>query len=388
MAADPHRTDDAGPRQSDDGDPLLCVEDLTTVFHTDDGLLRAVDGVSFTVRAGETVWLVGESGSGKSVTAESITGLIESPPGEIAGGHVWFDGRDLTRLSGKALRRIRGAEIAHVFQNPQDALNPVYRVGTQIAEVVRIHEDVGKREARGRAIDMLDRVGIPDPRVRVDSYPHELSGGMKQRVVIAMALAGRPDLLVADEPTTALDVTIQAEILGLLEELKDELGLAVLFVTHDLGVVAQIADRVVVMYAGKVMERAPVDALFSSPAHPYTRALLACLPGRGGESRSIEGELPSPVDPPSGCRFAERCPHAIDDCRMGEQPALAPVDGDEEHVAACLFHHDGYDASELERDVHWGREIVRAGRDAPPADRREARDAGGESSLDGVTRDG
>ena len=347
----PHVDDGAPDRSAED--PLLAVENLRTVFHTDEGTVRAVDGVSFDVHAGETVCLVGESGSGKTVTAESITRLVETPPGEVAGGSVSFDGRDLTGLSDRELREVRGARIAHVFQNPQDALNPVYRVGVQIAEAVRLHEDVGRRAARRRAIELLDRVGIPDPASRVDSYPHELSGGMKQRVLIAVALAGRPDLLIADEPTTALDVTIQAEILDLLAELQAELGMAVLFVTHDLGVVAQVADRVVVMYAGKVMERGPVGAIFDSPGHPYTRALLACLPGRGRPMRSIGGELPSPVDPPAGCRFADRCPHAVDDCREGDQPALAPVDGRPDRAAACLFHHDGYDASRLEADVEW-----------------------------------
>jgi peptide/nickel transport system ATP-binding protein len=306
-------------------DPLLSVENLRTQFHTDEGVVRAVDGVSFEIDRGETVCLVGESGSGKSVTSESITRIIPIPPGEIAGGSIRFDGRELTDLSETALREVRGDRIAHVFQNPQETLNPVYRVGRQIGETIRIHEDVDGDEVRRRAIDLLDRVGIPDAAERVDDYPHEMSGGMKQRVVIAMALAARPDLLIADEPTTALDVTIQAQILRLLEDLQAEFDMAVLFVTHDLGVVAEVADRVVVMYAGKVMERANVYELFESPGHPYTQALLACLPGRGDATTAIGGSLPAPTDPPDGCRFHPRCPHAVADCETGGHPPLYPV---------------------------------------------------------------
>jgi peptide/nickel transport system ATP-binding protein len=335
------------------GEPLLQVENLTTHFHTDEGTVRAVDGVSFDIRRGETVCLVGESGSGKSVTSESITRIVDMPPGEIVAGSVRFDGEELTEVSEKRLRKIRGKRIAHVFQNPQDALNPVYTVGTQIGEVMKIHgTESGETARRRRAVDLLDRVGIPDPAARVDNYPHEMSGGMKQRVVIAMALAAQPDLLIADEPTTALDVTIQAQILDLLEDLQAEFGMSVLFVTHDLGVVAQIADRVVVMYAGKVMERAGVYELFDNPGHPYTRALLACLPGEG-DAETISGELPSPLDPPEGCRFAARCPYAVEDCTTADQPELVPVDGDAEQVASCLFHQPGYDRSHIDREVDW-----------------------------------
>ncbi|MFB6087188.1 MAG: ABC transporter ATP-binding protein, partial [Haloarculaceae archaeon] len=235
--------------------PLLSVRDLRTVFHTDEGTVRAVDGVSFDVGRGETVCLVGESGSGKTVTGESITRLIRSPPGEVAGGEVRFDGRDLASLPEDDLRDLRGDRIAHVFQNPQGALNPVYTVGWQIVEAIRIHEDVSRAAARDRAVDLLDRVGIPEATRRFDDYPHEFSGGMKQRVALATALACNPDLLIADEPTTALDVTIQNQILSLLADLQDEFGMGVLLITHDLGVVAEVADRMVVMYAGKVMER-------------------------------------------------------------------------------------------------------------------------------------
>lgn len=344
----------SAPEQADDS-LLLDVENLRTTFDTDAGELVAVDGVDFEVQAGETVCLVGESGSGKTVAVESITGLIDQPPGRIEGS-VRFRGEELTDLPPKALRRHRGASIAYVFQNPQDALNPVHTVGWQVAEVVRIHEDVSRRAARKRAVDLLDRVDIPDPAATADAYPHELSGGMKQRVLVAVALAGEPDLLIADEPTTALDVTIQAQILDLLEELQRDLGMAVLFVTHDLGVVARVANRVVVLYAGRVMERGPVGRIFDAPAHPYTRALLACLPGRGRENGSIPGELPDPAAPPAGCRFADRCPYAVAACTEDAHPALHPVrptDTGDDHVAACVFHGPDHERSRLDREVSW-----------------------------------
>lgn len=334
-------------------DPIFRVENLKTQFDTDAGVVKAVDGVSFDIEAGETVCLVGESGSGKSVTSESITKIIPIPPGEIVEGSIQFDGMELTELSEKRLRQLRGNRIAHIFQNPQETLNPVYRVGRQIAETIRIHEDTSKEAARRRAIDLLDRVSIPEPAERVDDYPHEMSGGMKQRVIIAMALAAQPDLLIADEPTTALDVTIQAQILRLLNDLQEEFGMAVLFVTHDLGVVAEIADRVVVMYAGKIMERGDVYEVFEQPAHPYTQALLECLPGRGDTTNAIGGSLPSMRDPPAGCRFNPRCPHAISDCRAGEQ--LEPVgvtdDAQSDHVASCVFYQDGYDAETVQGET-------------------------------------
>jgi peptide/nickel transport system ATP-binding protein len=334
-------------------DPLLRVENLTTRFHTDEGVVRAVEDVSFDVRAGETVCLVGESGSGKTVTAESITRLVDCPPGEIS-GEISFRGENLVTASEARLRDLRGAAIGHVFQNPQDALNPVYTVGTQIGEVLRIHEGLSKRAARERAVELLDRVEIPDPATTVDAYPHELSGGMKQRVLIAVALAGKPDLLIADEPTTALDVTIQADILDLLSDLQAAFDMAVLFITHDLGVVARVADRVVVLYAGRVMERGPVGPVFDDPAHPYTRALLACLPGRGRGGGSIGGDIPDPTNLPDGCRFAPRCPFAVEACHAGAHPDLVAVDGTRDHEAACLFHGPGYDREHLERRVAWG----------------------------------
>jgi len=300
-------------------DSLLSVRDLRIRFGTDDGTVRAVDGIDFDVRAGETVCLVGESGSGKTVACESITRLIPTTSATVEGS-IRFDGTDLTTLSESALESYRGGRIGHVFQNPQDALDPVYTVGAQVVEAIRIHRDVSKGRAREQAIDLLDRVGIGDAESRFEDYPHQFSGGMKQRVVVAMALACDPDLLIADEPTTALDVTIQRQVLDLLADLQAEREMALLFVTHDLGVVADIADRVVVMYAGAVMERGDVYDVFEAPAHPYTRALMACLPGRGEAFETIGGQFPDPTDPPDGCRFHPRCPHAIEECESGSHP--------------------------------------------------------------------
>ncbi|MFB6309322.1 MAG: ABC transporter ATP-binding protein [Haloarculaceae archaeon] len=354
-------------RRPDPEAPLLSVRDLAVEFHTDDGVVRAVDGVDLDVRAGETVCIVGESGSGKTVTAESITRLLPQPPGRIASGEVLFDGTDLATVSDRRLREIRGDRIAHVFQNPQDALNHCYTVGWQIREAIRIHQDVSKAEARERGITLLDDVGIPDATTRFDDYPHELSGGMKQRVVVAIALAADPDLLIADEPTTALDVTIQAQILDLLQEIQDEYDMSILLVTHDLGVVAEMADRVVVLYAGKVMERGTVFEVFDAPAHPYTRALMDCLPGRGS-LESIPGTLPDPTDLPDGCRFADRCEYAREECRGGDQPPLYAVGGDQ--TASCVYYGPDGDPS-----------VIRDG-----ADSDAGTDAGGDSDT-GVSDD-
>jgi peptide/nickel transport system ATP-binding protein len=327
-------------------DPLLSVDNLKVQFNTDAGVVKAVDGVTFDVNRGETVCIVGESGSGKSVTSEAITRLIPQPPGEIVEGSIKFDGMELTDMPEKKLLKLRGERIAHVFQNPQGALNPVYTVGRQIAETLHLHRDISKEEGRKRAVDLLDRVGIPDATKRVDEYPHEFSGGMKQRAVIAMALAADPDLLIADEPTTALDVSIQAQILDLLRDLQEEFEMSVIFVTHDLGVVAEIADRVVVMYAGKVMERGDVYDLFEDPAHPYTRALLNCRPGQGKERTVIEGSLPSPMNPPDGCRFHPRCPHAVEDCRTNDQPPLYDRANSTQQVS-CVYYGEGFDPEAL-----------------------------------------
>jgi peptide/nickel transport system ATP-binding protein len=294
--------------------PLLEVDDLETVFHTEGAIARAVDGVSFTVGTGETLALVGESGSGKSVTALSIMRLLPTPPGQIVRGRVRLRGRDLLRLPEPEMRGIRGNEIGMIFQEPMSSLNPLLTVGEQIAEVVRLHQGLGRAAAWRHAIEMLARVNIPDPERRAGDYPHRLSGGMRQRVMIAMALSCRPSLLIADEPTTALDVTIQAQILRLIRTLQTDMNMSVLFITHNLGVVAQVADRVAVMYAGRIVEQGDVTTVFSSPLHPYTRALLGSLPrvqvaGRDAVQRllSIPGQVPSPIALPPGCRFAPRC---------------------------------------------------------------------------------
>ncbi len=315
--------------------PLLEVRDLRTVFDTDDGEVQAVNGVSFDVGAGETLGVVGESGCGKSVTAFSILRLIPSPPGRIAGGQVLFRGRDLLSLDDEAMRRIRGNEISMVFQEPMTALNPVYTVGDQIMEAVRLHQKVGKREARRRAVEMLTKVGIPSPDQRVDEYPHQLSGGMRQRVMIAMALSCNPAVLIADEPTTALDVTIQAQILELLKSLQAELGMAMILITHDLGVIAETADRVAVMYAGKVVEYTDIRTLFAAPSHPYTIGLLESIPRmteRKERLSVIPGTVPPPTAFPPGCAFHPRCPFLDDVCRR-EEPALEPCG--EGHEVRC-----------------------------------------------------
>jgi peptide/nickel transport system ATP-binding protein len=296
-------------------DPLLSVADLSVEFDAGRATAHATEDVSFDVESGETVCIVGESGSGKTVTCEAITRLTD---GDVT-GDVRFEGADLLSISEKRLREYRGSRIAYVFQNPQNTLDPVYTVGEQLAESVAEHADEGV-DARARAVDLLDRVGIPDPAVRADNYPHEFSGGMKQRVAIARALAGDPDLLVADEPTTALDVTLESQILDLLADIQRERDTAVLFVTHDMGVVAEIADRVVVMYGGKVMERGPVEDVFADPAHPYTRALLRSLPDGDGLPEPIQGTPPDPTDHAAGCRFHPRCDYAVEACRTGDHP--------------------------------------------------------------------
>jgi peptide/nickel transport system ATP-binding protein len=307
--------------------PLLSVRDLRTVFATDAGPARAVDGVSFDVAAGETVGLVGESGCGKSVTALSILRLID-PPGRIeAGSRIEFDGTDLLSLDPASLRRIRGDRIAMVFQEPMTALNPVLTVGEQVAEVVRVHGDGSASEAWARAVEMLRLTGIPDPAERARQYPHQLSGGMRQRVMIAMALVMHPSLVIADEPTTALDVTVQAQILSLLTDLRAQFGTAMLLITHDLGVIAESAARVIVMYAGEIVEESLVDPLFAAPHHPYTQGLLAAVPriaDTGTRLAVIPGTVPPPNAWPTGCRFRERCPFAWSRC-TAEHPPLYQI---------------------------------------------------------------
>ncbi|WP_135827445.1 ABC transporter ATP-binding protein [Halorussus halobius] len=324
----------------DGGQPLLAVRDLRTVFHTERETIRAVDGISFDIRRGETVGLVGESGSGKSVTARSLLGLVD-PPGVVEGGEIRFKGEDLTDVGWDDHR----GEISIVFQDPSNSLNPVYTVGNQIREALKIHRGLRGEAAVERAVDLLETVGIPDPKRRVDEYPHQLSGGMQQRAVIATALACDPDLLVCDEPTTALDVTIQAQILDLLDDLRTEEGLAVLFITHDMGVIEDATGRVNVMYAGEIVERAPTTTLFEDPKHPYTRALLESIPGSVSVDErlpTIEGEVPTPSEPPSDCRFAPRCPAAFEDC-SAVHPELTDVGGHgRDHAAACLLHDDDF----------------------------------------------
>ena len=315
---------------------LLEVDGLKTHFFTRDGVVRAVDGVSFRVHAGETLAVVGESGCGKSVTSLSILRLIASPPGRIVAGRLLFEDKDLLALDEPGMRDIRGNEIAMIFQEPMTSLNPVLTVGRQIGEALTLHRGLSRAEARARAIELLGQVGIPEPARRVDQYPHHLSGGMRQRVMIAMALACHPRLLIADEPTTALDVTIQAQILDLMRRLKEESGAAILLITHDLGVVAEMAQRVVVMYAGRKVEEAPVEELFARPLHPYTRGLMKSIPRLDDkEARrlaEIPGMVPSLREPIEGCYFAARCPHATDRCRREYPPLEVRASG---HAVAC-----------------------------------------------------
>ncbi|MGD8500483.1 MAG: ABC transporter ATP-binding protein [Phycisphaerales bacterium] len=318
---------------------LLKVRNLYTHFFTKYGVARAVDGIDFEVHLGETLALVGESGSGKSVTGLSIMGLIDEP-GRIVEGEVSLGGVDLLKLSEKEMDAIRGARIAMIFQEPMTSLDPVYRVGTQIGEVLTIHKKLSRRQAFERAAQLMDKVGIPDPESRRSAYPHELSGGMRQRVMIAAALACMPELIIADEPTTALDVTIQAQILDLINSMKREIGSAVLLITHDLGVVSQVADRVAVMYAGRILEIASVGKLFAAPHHPYSKGLLACIPDVDHESESrrmlpaLQGSVPRLYAIPEGCRFRDRCPNVFEPCT--KEPDLIQVD--EDHVVRCWLY--------------------------------------------------
>jgi peptide/nickel transport system ATP-binding protein/oligopeptide transport system ATP-binding protein len=315
---------------------LLEVRNLTTAFQTGRGEINAVEDVSFNVEPGEILGIVGESGSGKSVTALTIMGLLPRPPARVAAGTVRFDGQELTKLSEQRLERIRGKGISMVFQEPMTSLNPVLSIGEQVMETVRAHERVGLAEQRRRAIEMLDRVGIASAASRLSDYPHQLSGGQRQRVMLAIALACRPRLLIADEPTTALDVTIQAQVLDLMMDLRDELGMAIIIITHNMGVIAETADRVLVMYAGRIVEQSSVQTLFDEPAHPYTRGLLGCVPTLEQDTRrllAIPGTLPEPASRPSGCRFAPRCAYATDACLAALPPLVALAD---DHAAACI----------------------------------------------------
>ncbi len=323
--------------------PLLEVKGLRTSFKTRDGLVRAVDGIDFHVERGEIMGLVGESGCGKSVTSLSIMGLV-AKPGAVEGGEVIFDGRDLLKLKGDEMRKLRGDRLSMIFQQPQSSLNPVRDVGRQIGEVLELHRAMKRGPARARALELLRMVGIPDPERRLKSYPHEMSGGMAQRVMIAMALACEPELLIADEPTTALDVTIQAQILDLMRNLREQTGTAIILITHDLGVVAEMADRVAVMYAGEIVEQADVTTLFGQPRHPYTRGLIASIPVVGDvreELSVIPGNVPNLIDLPKGCRFAPRCASRVAEgnaMAIDVHPGLHPIEPG--HEVRCWLYHD------------------------------------------------
>jgi oligopeptide/dipeptide ABC transporter ATP-binding protein len=316
---------------------LLSVDDLHVSFHTDDGAVKAVDGVDFVVERGKTLGIVGESGSGKSVSNMTILGLTRAENAEIT-GRIMFDGTDLNQMDDEELRTIRGNDIAMIFQDPLTSLHPFFKIGNQMVEAIQAHRDVSEAEARQRSIDLLGLVGIPDPQRRFGEYPHEFSGGMRQRVMIAMALSNEPKLLIADEPTTALDVTIQAQILRLIERLQAEMGMAVIMITHDLGVIAEVADDVVVMYGGRIVERGTLDEVFYDPQHPYTWGLLGSLtrtdrPRRSGRLAQIAGQPPSLIAPPKGCHFRPRCPHAFDKC--AEVPGLEARAGAPGHLDRC-----------------------------------------------------
>ena len=319
--------------------PLLQVTDLRVHFHTDDGVVKAVDGISYSVDAGQTLGIVGESGSGKSVSSMTVMGLTRAKNAQISGSIV-FDGKELLTATEDELRRVRGGPVSMIFQDPLSSLHPMYKIGKQLVEAVRTHQDVSKARALDRAVEMLGLVGLPEPRRRVDSYPHEFSGGMRQRVMIAMALCNDPKLLIADEPTTALDVTVQAQILDLLERLKRELDTAIVLITHDLGVVAEVTDDIAVMYAGRIVEKAPKGAIFAAPEHPYTWGLLRSIPRldspRDEELVPIPGRPPSLINPPSGCSFHPRCPY-VREAHTRVDPALEPVPGAREHAVACLL---------------------------------------------------
>jgi len=318
---------------------LLDIRGLKTYFDTDDGMVQAVDGVDLAIGRGETVCVVGESGCGKTVTALSVLKLIAMPPGRIAGGKILWQGRDLVPLDADEINQIRASEIAFVFQEPMTSLNPVYTIGDQISEVIQLHQKLSRRAALERAIEMLALVQIPNPSRRVHDYPHHFSGGMRQRVMIAMALSCNPKLLIADEPTTALDVTIQAQILDLLQDMKSRFGMSIMLITHAMGVVAEVAQRVAVMYAGKVVEEAGVDRLFAGPRHPYTQGLIRSIPridlaaARKRRLETIAGTVPKLIDPPVGCRFAPRCRLAVDECRRA-QPELREIEAG--HRVACI----------------------------------------------------
>ena len=340
MTETARKTDEEIPRPAEEN-LLLEVKDLRTYFHTGDGVARAVDGVSWSIPEGKTLGLVGESGCGKSVTALSILRLIQSPPGRIEGGEIRYRGKNILEMNEAELRDLRGNEISMIFQEPMSSLNPVYTIGNQIIEAITLHQDVSHDEARERAIEMLRKVNIPDAESRVDAYPHQLSGGMKQRAMIAMALSCNPQVLIADEPTTALDVTIQAQLLELLKELQDELNMSILLITHDLGVVAELADYVAVMYAGQIQEFAPAETIYNDPKHPYTKGLFRSRPDASVRKQRLEvihGSVPDATEFPDGCRFHPRCPDEMDHCSKQDPPMLKV---DDNHWVRCLLFEEG-----------------------------------------------
>jgi oligopeptide/dipeptide ABC transporter ATP-binding protein len=344
-------------------DNILEVKHLSTQFFTRAGTIKAADDVSFAMKPGSTLALVGESGSGKSVTSLSIMRLVQ-PPGRVTAGEIIFDGRDILKLDDRAMRGLRGREIAMIFQDPMTSLNPVYTVGDQIAEAIELHESLSRKQAWTKTVEMMNRVKIPDAEHRAKDYPYQLSGGMRQRVMIAMALSCRPKLLIADEPTTALDVTIQAEILELLTTLKDDFKLSMLLITHDLGVVAETADRVAVMYAGRIVEEAPVREIFRTPRHPYTEGLLGSIPRlteqgiRRHRLQTIEGTVPNLLQLPEGCKFAPRCAYVIDQCTAGDIPLLDA--GDDRRARCIRFEEVGDEASKTQPERS-GQGLKRAG---------------------------
>mgnify|MGYP003388245386 CR=1 FL=1 len=317
--------------------PLLQVEDLSTFFHTEENTVKSLRNIDLTIDKSETLALVGESGCGKSVTALSVMGLIPTPPGKFESGRILFRGQDLLKTPESEMQNIRGNEISMIFQEPMTSLNPIFTIGDQIMEAIRLHQNKTKFQTRELALKVLRQVAIPSPENRIDQYPHELSGGMKQRVMIAMAIASQPSLLIADEPTTALDATIQAQILDLLDQLRQEIEMSILLITHNLGIVAQYADRVAVMYAGKIVELASVEELFASPLHPYTRGLLNSLPKDGSKLKTIPGAVPHPAYLPKGCAFHPRCAEKEDKC-MKMTPPLKPIDSKSLHQTACWLY--------------------------------------------------
>ena len=373
----PARTTPSGPGS------LLSVQDLRVSFRTDDGVVHAVDGISYDVHAGETLGIVGESGSGKTVSSLTVLGLTRSRRSDIS-GRIMFDGRDIVAMPDDELRAIRGNDIAMIFQDPLSALHPFYKVGVQLVEAMQAHRSIRRGAARTRAAELLELVGIPDPKRRVDQYPHEFSGGMRQRAMIAMALANEPKLLVADEPTTALDVTVQAQILALLDDLQKRLGMAIVIITHDLGVVAEIADEIAVMYAGRIVERGVTEEIFRHPEHPYTWGLLKSIPrldaARGEELVPISGRPPSLITRPGGCHFHPRCPY-VQESHKRIDPRLEPIPGRPGHAAACLLAPDArqriWAGLQAGSDVGSLQRIAAAGEAA-----RDTRPASGQAPLE------